>query len=141
MAVSFYPFERRTSFHDGRYLALTRITIRGRITSLYNTGYFGGAIPAAGIGLATSSMSSDWAWRIPILIQAIPAIIVMIAVWFLPESPRWLYLHGREQEAFAILARYHGNGDVNNAIVQLQIKEFKDNIDQDASDKRWWDYK
>ena len=115
------------------------ILSRGRITALYNTGYFGGAIPAAGISLGTERLSSDWSWRIPILIQAIPAICVMSTVFFLPESPRWLYLHGRESEAFALLKKYHGNGDVNNPIVKLQVEEFRENIALNASDKRWWE--
>ncbi|EJD04682.1 general substrate transporter [Fomitiporia mediterranea MF3/22] len=114
---------------------------RGRITALYNTGYFGGAIPAAAISLGTERLTTDWSWRIPILVQCIPAIIVMSVVFFLPESPRWLYLHGREEEAFALLTKYHGNDDPNNPIVKLQIEEFKENIKQNASDKRWWDFR
>ena len=108
---------------------------------MYNTGYFGGAIPAAAISLGTERLTTDWSWRIPILVQCIPAIVVMAVVLFLPESPRWLYLHGREEEAFALLTKYHGNGDPNNPIVKLQIEEFKENIAQNASDKRWWDFR
>ncbi|KAL5478685.1 hypothetical protein ACEPAI_1962 [Sanghuangporus weigelae] len=114
---------------------------RGRITALYNTGYFGGAIPAAGISLATERLNTDWSWRIPVLIQLIPALVVMLAVFFLPESPRWLYLHHREAEAFALLAKYHGNGSAENPIVKLEIEEFTENIQQNASDKRWWDFR
>lgn len=114
---------------------------RGRITALYNTGYFGGAIPAAGISLGTQHLASDWSWRIPVLIQALPAILVVSTVFFLPESPRWLYLHGREAEAFALLTRYHGNGDAANAIVRLEVEEFREGLRMDASDKRWWDFK
>ena len=114
---------------------------RGRITALYNTGYFGGAIPAAGISLATERLKTDWSWRIPIIIQSIPALLVLSTVFLLPESPRWLYLHHREDEAFALLAKYHGNGDPGNPIVRLEVEEFRENIRQDASDKRWWDFR
>ena len=110
------------------------------MAAFYNTGWNGGAIPAAGITLATSKMSSDWSWRIPLILQAFPALIVVLTVWFLPESPRWLYMHGHEKRAFDFLVKYHGNGDSSNPIVQLQMDEFKENIQQNGSDKRWWDF-
>ncbi|KLO11655.1 general substrate transporter [Schizopora paradoxa] len=114
---------------------------RGRLTSLYNTGWNGGAIPAAAITLGTQHIASDWSWRIPLILQAFPATIVVLTVLYLPESPRWLYAHGREKEAFDFLIKYHGNGDPQNPLVKLQIEEFKDSIDQNGSDKRWWDFK
>jgi hypothetical protein len=40
----------------------------------------------------------------------------------------------------AFLAKYHGNGSRDNPIVQLEWKEFKENIKLDDADKRWWDY-
>lgn len=49
--------------------------------------------------------------------------------------------NGREEEALAFLTKYHGNGDPDSALVQLQWVEFKENIKVDASDKRWWDYR
>ncbi|KAG8977218.1 hypothetical protein FRC05_002218 [Tulasnella sp. 425] len=113
---------------------------RGRLTSLYNTGWFGGSIPAAGICLGTSTIKSNWSWKIPLIIQCVPASFVIMFVWFLPESPRYMYQNGRKEEAYAFLTKYHGNGDRNNPIVQLEIDEFDDAIKQNGSDKRWWDY-
>lgn len=40
---------------------------RGRMTAFYNTGWFGGSIPAAAITLGTSYMTTNWAWRIPLM--------------------------------------------------------------------------
>ena len=120
---------------------LTNTSYRGRLTALYNTGWNGGAIPAAGITLATARMQSDWSWRIPLILQAVPACFVVATVWFLPESPRWMYMHGREEQAFRFLAKYHGNGDVSHPIVKLEIEEFKESIALNGSDKRWWDFK
>jgi len=113
---------------------------RGRMTGFYNCGWFGGSIPAAGITLGTSNMQSDLSWRLPLIFQAVPSMIVICAVWFLPESPRWLLANGYEKEAHAFLTKYHGNGDPDNVLVQLEWEEFERNIAIDASDKRWWDY-
>lgn len=50
-----------------------------------------------------SHVDSGAAWRTPIGIQLIFAIIVVFIVWGLPESPRWLAKRGREKEAVEVL--------------------------------------
>ncbi|KAG9193770.1 hypothetical protein G6011_03805 [Alternaria panax] len=52
------------------------------------------------------------AWRLPIACQVIFAIVVIILVFGLPESPRYLYAHGRQEEALQILCDvYDGTPD------------------------------
>ncbi|KAF8528705.1 putative MFS lactose permease [Gautieria morchelliformis] len=113
---------------------------RGRMTAFYNLGWFGGSIPAAGITLACQSIQSDWSWRLPLIFQAVPSLVVIVFVWFLPESPRWLVANSRDGEALAFLTRFHGNGDSQNPVVALEWAEFKEAIAIDGADKRWWDY-
>jgi hypothetical protein len=48
-----------------------------------------------------------------------------------------LISRGRKEEAMKILAKYHGNGDENAPLVQLEWKEFEEAVRLDASDKRW----
>ncbi|KAL2106144.1 hypothetical protein VUR80DRAFT_7220 [Thermomyces stellatus] len=43
------------------------------------------------------------AWRLPIAFQATFAILVVVLVFALPESPRWLYARGRQEEAVAVM--------------------------------------
>lgn len=45
------------------------------LTSLFNSSYFVGAIVAAGITYGTTSLQSDWSWRIPSLLQAAPSLL------------------------------------------------------------------
>lgn len=39
-----------------------------------------------------------------------------------------------------MLADYHGEGDQNSPIVQLEYREMLRDISRTGSDKRWWDY-
>ena len=109
---------------------------RGRMTGFINCGWFGGSIPAAGITLATRNMKTDWCWRLPLVLQCAPALVVAATAMFLPHSPRWLMAQGRDDEALAFLTKYHGAGDVNDPVVQLEYMEFKESIEIDGTDKR-----
>ncbi|KAI0390735.1 lactose permease [Xylariaceae sp. FL0594] len=114
---------------------------RGRAVGFYNCGWFGGSIPAAAIVYGTEFIQSNWAWRIPLILQAFACVIVMFTVWFIPESPRWLIANGRTDEALEFLVKFHGNGDPNSRLVRLEIEEMKENIRLDGIDKRPWDYR
>ncbi|TRX92217.1 hypothetical protein FHL15_006832 [Xylaria flabelliformis] len=48
------------------------------------------------------------AWRLPIAIQIIPAIIISIVLFGLPETPRWLMEQGRIDEAVAVMCHVYG---------------------------------
>jgi MFS family permease len=48
---------------------------RAVLTSLFNSSYFIGQIVAAAISLGTTQLQSDWAWRIPSLLQMAPSLL------------------------------------------------------------------
>lgn len=47
------------------------------------------------------------AWRLPIAFQMVFALVVIALVFALPESPRWLFAHGRQEEAIDVLCRVY----------------------------------
>ncbi|TRM68230.1 general substrate transporter [Schizophyllum amplum] len=113
---------------------------RGRLTGLYNSSYYVGSILCTGVAIGTEQLSGTTSWRAPLAIQLVPAGILIIFSLWLPESPRWLLATGKPEQARAVLAKYHGEGDPNAPLVQLQWREFEEAIKVDASDKRWYDY-
>jgi hypothetical protein len=65
----------------------------------------------------------------------------MILILFFPESPRWLIAHDRREEALAIFAKYHGDGDPNSPLVQLQYHEIIEQLHLTRDENPWWDFR
>ncbi|KAL8366513.1 hypothetical protein RB595_005011 [Gaeumannomyces hyphopodioides] len=109
------------------------------LTSLFNASYYIGAIVASAIAIETVNIQSDWAWRVPSLLQICPSVLQIATVWFLPESPRWLISRDREEEALAILTKYHAEGDASSLIVHAEMAQIKSTIQLELeSSKQSW---
>ncbi|EPE05747.1 mfs sugar transporter [Ophiostoma piceae UAMH 11346] len=98
------------------------------LTSLFNACYFIGAIIAAGITFGTQKIASNWAWRIPSLLQMAPSLLQVGFVFTLPESPRWLVSKDKHDEAMEVLVKYHGEGDPNSPFVLAEMDEIRTTI-------------
>ena len=83
---------------------------RGRRVSYMLVFWYGGYLASvvAAYGLLDGL---GWSWRATLATSAIPALIVLGLRVGLPESPRWLMLHGRTDDARAIIDRYLGGED------------------------------
>ncbi|CAK9065986.1 Major facilitator-type transporter ecdD [Durusdinium trenchii] len=93
--------------------------MRGTLTSMYNmmitTGIFVAAL------LDEFLVHIDGGWRTAILLQALPALVILSCMPFLPRSPRWLVQQGREQEAKETLAKLRG--DIGDERIQEELTE------------------
>lgn len=64
----------------------------------------------------------DFTWRFPIAFQCVFAIIVIIMMIGLPESPRWLLTHHHEEDAATVLAGLDGlRRDDPEVLIQMGI--------------------
>ena len=79
----------------------------------------------------TSRINSNWSWRIPSVLQAIPSVLQFFLIWFVPESPRWLVSKGKDAKALHTLAYYHADGDETDALVLYEYEEIKTAIAMD----------
>jgi MFS family permease len=80
---------------------------RGRTDLAINGSFWlGAAMGAAGAiaFLDTGVLPVDWGWRAAFGIGAVLGLIILGLRQFVPESPRWLILHARPDEAEAVIA-------------------------------------
>src|SRR5213075_647618 len=80
---------------------------RGRTDLAINGSYWiGAALGALGaiVFLAPGRLPGDWGWRVAFGIGALIGLGILLLRRWIPESPRWLMLHGRLGEAEAVTA-------------------------------------
>jgi MFS family permease len=79
---------------------------RGRVDIAVNGTYWGGAFLGTIITLLVeNNLPASYSWRVAFLTGPVLGVVILFVRKNLPESPRWLLMHGREKEAEAQAAR------------------------------------
>src|SRR5688572_7438398 len=64
--------------------------------------------------------SGEHNWRYMLGVQMVPALLYFTLLWFVPESPRWLLLKGRDEAALQVLRRVAGEQQAQENLQQIQ---------------------
>ncbi|RKP53407.1 sugar porter family MFS transporter [Pararobbsia silviterrae] len=99
--------------------------IRGAMVSAYQLMITIGILVAF---LSDTALSTSGAWRWMLGVVAIPAGLFLIGVFWLPRSPRWLMMKGRDAQARAVLLTLRPDvqtvdQEMKDITRQLQIKD------------------
>ncbi|KAF7785061.1 hypothetical protein Agabi119p4_1226 [Agaricus bisporus var. burnettii] len=102
--------------------------IRGAIVSGYQWAITIGLLLAAVINDATKDRTDHSSWQIPIAVEFVWAFALAAGMFFLPESPRWLIMRGRDAEAAKSLGRLTGFSS-NDPELLADLDEIKTNLE------------
>lgn len=112
--------------------------VRGAIVSCYQFAITIGILLASIVTYETSGLTNTGAFRIPIAIQFLWAIILSTGLLFLPESPRYYVKKGRLDKAMVALARVRGQ-PYDSEYVLHELAEIQANYEyeQQLGEVRW----
>jgi MFS family permease len=101
---------------------------RSIASALYMCGYYVGGTLSGWVTFGTRVIDSNWAWRIPVIMQFACPLLALTGFIMSPESPRWLISVGKVDQARQIIADFHAGGDLDNPLVSYQMTEIEATI-------------
>ena len=106
------------SFISPMYIAeLVPAKVRGSLVAVNMLAITTGIVVAY---LVDYALSASQGWRYMFGLAALPSICLVIGMWWLPDSPRWLISKSRVDEARKVLQRARSTSDVNQEIKDIQ---------------------
>lgn len=104
---------------------------RGKLVMIEGALITFGIMVSYWIDLGLSFANSSVAWRFPLAFQSVFCLFILAFVLGLPESPRWLILKGRDEEAKYVIAAI-ADKDVEDEFIQNEFRAIKDTAEKSA---------
>jgi SP family arabinose:H+ symporter-like MFS transporter len=99
-----YIAEISTAENRGKLVSLQQLNIVFGFFAAFLSNYFFNKYTAS----ETTFLTDQNVWRWMLGVELIPALCYFIFLFFVPKSPRWLYLKGNFEEAKKVLTQIHG---------------------------------
>ena len=108
---------------------------RGMLTGLHGFFLVSGYNISAWVGFGCYYSSNlTFGWRGPIAFTCIPALVLALGCIWVPESPRYLIMRGRPDEAWETLRRlHHDANDVDDSAAREEFAQMKAQIEYERT--------
>jgi sugar porter (SP) family MFS transporter len=94
--------------------------VRGSLSSLFQLAITVGILVAYLVNAVFAPLG-DWRW--PLGLAAVPALVLLVGMYFLPETPRWLISQDRDAEARRVLERTRSGEEIEAEIEEIRRVE------------------
>ncbi|XP_028798518.1 inositol transporter 1 isoform X1 [Neltuma alba] len=109
--------------------------IRGGLVSTNTLMITGGQFLSYLINLAFTQVPGTWRWMLGV--SGLPAVIQFVFMLFLPESPRWLFMKDRQNEAVNVLSKIYDFARLEDEVEFLRVQSEQDH--QKTKEIKYWD--
>jgi len=106
--------------------------IRGTLVSMFQLLITVGILTAYLSDNALADNNNLECWRPMLWVGVIPALVLFIGMFFLPETPRWLMSKGREEEGEKVLRRIE-----DPSMIESSMAAMRHDMAIDASQASW----
>ncbi|CAL3966080.1 unnamed protein product [Diplocarpon coronariae] len=109
--------------------------IRGGLTGIYQLFIATGIMLSFWVNYGAyrqfdSPLTNNATWQVPLALQALPAVCLLIGVFFCNESPRWLARQDNWEEASRVLSHV-SNLPPNHPYVHMELDEMRDQLENE----------
>ncbi|KAI7283937.1 general substrate transporter [Hortaea werneckii] len=101
---------------------------RGKLACIEFSGNIFGYMCSVWVDYFCSYIPSDWAWRVPLLLQVVMGGLLAVGSFLIVESPRWLLDNDHDEEGIVVIANLYGKGDIHNPKARDEYREIKMNV-------------
>ncbi|MDJ0938372.1 MAG: sugar porter family MFS transporter [Woeseiaceae bacterium] len=115
----------------GRLVSFNQFNIVIGISAAFFSNYLILTLGQSDSSVVEALRLAEWNWRWMLGVEAVPAVIYLLALAAVPESPRWLAMHDREDEALAVLTK--ASDEVTAA---RELKSVHDSLQTDANEQQ-----
>ena len=114
-----YIAEISTAENRGKLVSLQQLNIVFGFFAAFLSNYFFNIYNNS----ESTFLTDENVWRWMLGVELIPAVIYFVFLFFVPKSPRWLYLKGHFEEAKKVLTQIHGieRGGIEIAAIERNI--------------------
>jgi len=104
----------------GRLVSFNQLNIVIGISAAFFSNYLILRLGQSDLPQAQMLGLDEMGWRWMLGVEAVPALIYLAALAAVPESPRWLAMHGRAGEALGVLEKSVGRREAEAGLKELE---------------------